>query len=756
MKGRLLAAASTAAFFLSPAAAFAQATDPEPEEHVGAIDRNSIIVTSTRREVELQDVPLSITAFQQEDLTEMGVVGYEGLAHETPGVVINKPTANFNNFSARGLAINGYNANLQSTVAIYIDELPISANGNSTILDPSLFDVERVEFLRGPQGTLFGSGSLAGALRIITRSPDLYNFEANGLVDFGLTTGDSFRQRYNAVVNVPIAEGTAALRAVGFYRHEEGWVDNLGTGVENSNTLENFGGRATLLIEPTERLSAKFMVSYEQSNPEDSSLINPDRDPDRETRFSDRPDLFQGELLTGNATITYDFDFAELTSSTTLSRYDALFYVDLAATFGQAIPFALDADAYDDLFVEEVRLASTHDGPVEWVLGGFYFYKRRDVDFDYRSSPEFLAAHGMTGLPDEYYLSFRSYSVSRELAAFGELTYRFGDNFWLTGGLRYGSVEVQGFTEEGGYDSNYLTNALFGIDGPLTVTPVAAAVGEKAKGSKASFKLSASYKPTDDITTYATVSTGFRTPIVNARAGQASALDPNDIIIPDGAGSDKLTNYELGIKGEFLDGHLFANLAAYRIDWSNIQVQANRVSDSVQFATNIGAAVSKGLEFEITALPATGLSLTFTGSLNDSEVSELSPAEAAISGATLGAQLAFPEFQGTVRARYDFNLEGSTDAWITASLTHVGDFPGMFENVPGQPGVVNPLFARTESFETVNAAAGVVMDDVNITLYVENLFNDHSITYVHPEAFIDGRFGTLRPRTVGVRIGTSF
>ncbi|WP_348239957.1 TonB-dependent receptor plug domain-containing protein, partial [Salmonella enterica] len=120
-------------------------------------------------------------------LTEKGIAGYEGLAFETPGAILNKPTSNFNTFSVRGIATNGYGANLQNTVAVYIDELPFSAICISTQLDPTLFDMERVEFLRGPQGTLFGSGSLAGAVRLLTKSPDLSSFDAATLVDFGLT-----------------------------------------------------------------------------------------------------------------------------------------------------------------------------------------------------------------------------------------------------------------------------------------------------------------------------------------------------------------------------------------------------------------------------------------------------------------------------------------------------------------------------------------------------------------------------------------
>ena len=124
---------------------------------------------------------------------------------------------------------------LQSAVAIYVDELPISANGNSTILDPNLYDVERVEFLRGPQGTLFGSNSLAGAMRIITKSPDLDDFEASASVDLGLTGSSAVRQRYNAMVNLPIMEDEIGLRVTGYYRNEDGWVDNIGTGVEDAN-----------------------------------------------------------------------------------------------------------------------------------------------------------------------------------------------------------------------------------------------------------------------------------------------------------------------------------------------------------------------------------------------------------------------------------------------------------------------------------------------------------------------------------------
>ncbi len=712
-----------------------------------------VVVTATRRPEKLQDVPLSVTAFDQKELTAKGIVGYEGLARQTPGVVLNKPTANFNNFTARGIATNGYGANLQSTVAIYIDELPISTIGNTTVLDPNLFDVERVEFLRGPQGTLFGSGSLSGALRILTASPDLTQYEGAALVDFGLTGSDSLRQRYNGMVNIPLVHDKLGLRIVGFHRHEEGYVDNVGTGVHNSNTLVDSGIRASLLWKPTDRLSIKLLGSYENSNPKDSSLISPSLG--EEKRISDRPDLFVGKLANYNATLDYQFDGAHLTSSSTYSNFDQKFFVDLAGTFGGGVAFALDAYGYQKTFVQETRLASDPGGKFDWVVGGFYLDRRLDVDYFYRSSPEYLAAHHITGLPDEYYQRQYTHINSHELAGFGELTYRFTDKVWLTGGMRYGRVDAQGFTE-GGYNSDYLVAALFGRPGPLTITAIPPATGVKAEGKKPSYKVSLSYKPSPSLTTYATVSTGFRTPVVNAFGGRPSLVNPNDLIIPYGADSDDLKNYEIGAKGRWLNGKLAANLAAYWIDWSNIQVQANRVSDSVQFATNIGAAVSKGIEFEVLTYPADGLTLGFNGSFNNAKVTELTPAEAAISGATLGSRLAAPHFQGSAYVNYGFDLTPKARANLSLVVQHVGSYPGSFPHVPGQPTVTSPTYDYTDAYENVNATFAVAIDRTTVGAYVENLLDDHSITYVHPEAFLASRYGTMRPRTVGVRLGYEF
>lgn len=776
MKAILLASACVAAqaALLAPAVAWAQ--DPQPAAASQERDRDQdrqataleeVIVTATRRAERIQDVPVSITTLSQEDLNERGIVNYDGLATATPGVVLNRASANFNNFTARGVATNGYGANLQSTVAIYLDELPISSNGNSTILDPSLYDVERIEFLRGPQGTLFGSGSLAGALRILTHDPDLTKFDASALVDLGTMSEGGLRQRYNAMVNIPLVENQLGLRIVGFSRNEEGWVDNVGTGIEDANSLVQYGGRAILLWQPTDRFSARLMYSKEVSNPHDSSLTNPARG--EFVRFTDRPDLFQSDMANYNATFEYQFDGAKLTSSSTYSDYTGLFYVDLAGSYGQLFPFALDADAWDSTFVQETRLVSDPGGRFDWSIGGFYTRKRRDVDYGYRSNPAYLASHLISGLPDEYYNRFGSHFISHEAALFGQLTYRFTPDLWATGGVRYGKTDAQGFTEAGGYNSNYLTIAYnyptyaayyLGFLGqssiPVTVTSIPEATGVKAKEDGPSYRLSLSWRPTPSLTTYAAVSTGFRPPIVNARAGAVSTIDPTDIVIPYGATSDELINYEVGVKGRWFNGRLYADAALYWIDWNDIQVQANRVSDSVQFATNIGGATSKGLEVAVVAVPATGWTVALTGSFNEAKVNDLTAQEAAISGAVLDARLAGPKASGSLRVNYEWQPAAGVTGNASVAVSHVGSFPNAFPNTPGRPLVPLPTFDYTESYTFVNANVAFAFDQFTVGAYIENVFDDHSINYVHPEAFIDGRYGRLRPRTIGVRVGYEY
>lgn len=755
-----LACTSSLLALLGAAVPAAAQTNPTsaPTEAGGATaaqEIDEIVVTATRRSERLQDVPISVTVFSQAELTQKGIVGYEGIARETPGAVLNVASDNNVRLTARGISTNGWGAGLQTTTTIYLDELPLSTVGNTVTLNPNLYDIERVEFLRGPQGTLFGSGSLSGALRILTHSPNLAEFDASALVDLGHTSeGGGIRQRYNGMVNIPLVKDKLGLRVVGFHRNEEGYIDNVGMGVKNANTLRDSGGRALLLWEPTDRLSVRLLGSYEDSDPQDASLTNPTLG--ERKRFSTIRDLYTSKTEIYNATLDYRFDSADLTSSSTYSIANGRFDVDLAGTFGGSIPFYL-RDGYETkTFVQEARLVSDTDGRFDWVVGGFYLHRDTDIVGKQQSSPAFLAARGITGLPaDATFNSFGSDTRTYELAGFGELTYRFTDTLSVTGGLRYGKYGGT-LDTDAGYNSQYFARALFGGTGALPLVPTAATSTRFPSAQRTSWKASITYEPSRDLTTYATVSTGYRTPVYNSRAGSVSTANPNDLVIPAGAGSDDLKNYEVGLKGRWLGGKVTTNLAVYYIDWRNIQVQANRPSDSVQFATNVGRAESKGLEAEITVAPVRGLVLGLNGSLNEAEVTELSAQESAISGAVKGSRLASPHLQGSFFGTYNYGLGGSATGFSGFQVQHVGSFPNGFPNTPGRQGTLSPLYDQTDAYTFINLQTGIGMGKTTTTLYVENLGNSDAVVYIHPEAFIDSRYAILRPRTFGVRVGYQF
>lgn len=736
-----------------PAAAQTIATDRSTETPV---DPNDFVVTATRHSERLQDVPLSVTAFTQAELTQKGIVGFEGIARETPGVVLDRRSDNNVSVTTRGISTNGYQAGLQATTTVYLDELPLTTIGNSVTLDPNLYDVERVEFLRGPQGTLFGSGSLSGALRILTHSPDLTGFDASALADIGVTPdGGGIRQRYNGMVNVPLATDTLGLRVVGFYRHEEGYLDNLGTGIKNSNTLKDWGGRAILLWKPTDRLSIRLMGLYEDSHPEDASLSSPNLG-DRK-RYSTIPDLYTSKTQLYNATIEYDLGGAHLTSATSYGHQDGLFDVDLAGTFGLTVPFYLYDHGVWKTFVQETRLSSNPGGKFDWTVGGYYLHRDLYLDGRESSDPAYLAARHLTGLPaDGTFTTFPSDTRTYELAGFGDLTYHLTDKISASGGIRYGKYggTVDTFA---GFNSAYFTYALLNIrNANIAQVATLPTSTRYPTASKVSWKASLSWKPTHDLTTYATVSTGYRTPVYNARAGSVSTVDKNDLVIPTGAGSDNLTNYELGVKGRFLGGKLTANLAAYYIDWRNFQVQANRQSDSVQFATNVGRAASKGFEAEIILAPVKGIVLGLNGSLNDSKVTEITASEAVISGAVNGARLASPHVQGSLYGTYSYGMGQGATGFSSFQVQYVGSFPNGFPNTPGKPATPSAVYNFTDAYAYVNLQTGIKIGQFATTFYVENLGNSRAAVYIHPENFIYSRYATLRPRTFGVRIGYDF
>lgn len=745
--GRVVAAL---AIVLTGAPAVAEDANTQPPRgHV----MEEVVVTATRREESTQDVALSITALGGAELERRGIENFEDYARLIPGVNLNKTSKNFSRFTVRGISGSARDGTNQQPVAVYLDELPVTVvnGGFPMTADLRLYDVERVEVLRGPQGTLFGSGSLSGAVRMVTRKADLTGFDAAIRTDLGWTGSDSRRQRINGMINVPLIDQELAVRLVGYWVDEDGTVDNIGTGIDNADANEEQGGRVSMRWQPNDRFSSTFMALQEDSEPQDFSLIDPalgDR-----VRSSFIPANGYSKLTSYNLTLEYAFDWATLTSSTTRASQDGRFGFDITKSinfFPVAISNPLDVSA----LTQELRLVSAPSDRFEWVLGAFYLDREFDYVVDFPTDPDFVAGLNITGLlPGNRTLLWPGQSLDQEQAVFGEVSWHLSDTVTLTVGLRYTEYEVASSSGDQYNVVGPLIGAIF-AGGNQTIAPVVIPGGKLGpfKDDQLTKKVSLTWQPTAERTVYLTAADGFRMASLNANAGQASLTDPTDILVPDGADADSLWSYELGYKSLWPEIGFKLNAAVYYMKWSDIQVNANRASDSVNFLTNAGEAVSKGLEFEMQYWPTESLELGLSANFQNAEITSISQLESAISGAVKGQQLVGPDRQYAAFAQYTRGVGNGYKGYLRVDAQWIDSYPNGFANVPGQLGVPNPVIQDTDAYENVNLSLGLETDRWTVTLYGENILNNDDYTYIDPRVAIANKYGTLRPRTVGVRV----
>ncbi len=715
-----------------------------------------IVVTATKRQVNLQDVPMAISAITEDSIKKEGIEGAADFARRIPGVIFNQGGKNqVSNFVVRGIATSANDEIINKPVSVYIDDIPITTSNGSVQPDPRLYDVERIEVLKGPQGTLFGAGTLAGVVRVVTNKADANEYAASFSTDMGSTGSDSIRQRYNGMVNIPLVDDKLALRLVAYYRDEEGYVTNIGTGEDNADRVVDKGGRAALRWHVNDRFIADFMVLYQDSQPEDSSLFNPGLGEHKRSTF--KPEVTNAEITNYNMTLTYDFDFATLISSTNSSEVDAYNSNDLSGILGGMLPWGFKNNVTDDVFVQELRLVSNTDSNFDWIVGAYYSDRETDISEEHHTTQEYLDSQSITGLDNTAFIKGRSNYSDEEFAVFAELGYQISDTLKATIGLRRGNTESTDIRLAGGAQGpNPFFGAVFGGGNQeVTTPPFQRTKWSTGKQDYTTTKLSLAWQPQENLNFYTVASEGFRGGTINRSAstnGGRSALDPDDIVIPGVADSDSLWNYEIGMKARWLDGTLMTNISAYYIPWEDIQMQAQRLSDGAAFVTNIGEAVSKGLEVEILASPTHnwdfGLNLTF----QDAEVTDLSDAESAISGAVEGSDLASPDFQASGFIQYTMPLDGDQHVLVRTDVQHVGDNINAFPFKVGQPGVPYANAERSDTYENVNLSVAWVTAKWTVTLYGENVLDNDDIAYVYPQTFLQNRYGTLRPRTWGLRL----
>ena len=687
-----------------------------------------ITVTANKREQDLQDVAMGLSALTGDDLNRIGAVGAQDYLAQIPGVNYNSLGRGRSPIIIRGISTGSTTfGDQQSTTAIYIDDLPsLSRWGAWTNTDPSTFDIERIEVLRGPQGTLFGSGALGGALRVITNKPNASEFQSSVDIGQSFTQGGDDSNSINAMLNIPLVDDELALRVVAFKRNDGGYIDNTRRDEKNINSGDTKGGRIMLSYQPYDELSLRLTATHQTDVVDDGSAT-----------FRDAVDggsyQYNGSLRAAsdvsisifNLNADYSLGSLILTSSTTYSERESEITRDVGAVTDTFFESGLDVDdvsylVSDDVksFAQEVRLSSQGEGSLMWTVGAFFF--EQDIDTAENWNAAVLDESVVTGV----YLPH-----IKEKAIFGEVTYEISDQLSITAGGRW-------FDNTFEFENPIFEGLLIGGSFP---TPL-----QEETSSSFTPKVSVSYHFSDDVHLYATASEGFRVGQVNFGATPINGIPPT-------FGPDSLWNYEVGVKSILLDGKVKLNVAAFYIDWTDIQLRRTTFlpnDTAVVHVDNAGDAVSKGLEAEVTYIASDALQLGTSFTYNEATL------ESVLDGVDLtpGSELpGTPEFSMANHLQYTSeNLPSDMAGYIRLSHRYVGEMVSSIENS-------DDLYS--DSYNTFDLRAGLLLSNYEVALYVENLANNDAVTSRYDldvDSWTTFRAYRLKPRTFGLNFRIDF
>jgi len=786
-----------------------------------------VVVTATRREERLQDVPISVLAFSQEKLDAQGLKNIDDLARLSPGLTFQRngmsSAGNYNDESS-DINIRGVDSTAgTATTGIYIDDTPIQTRHigfGSINAFPALFDLDHVEVLRGPQGTLFGAGAEGGAVRFITPEPDLDKTGIYARADTAVTDGGSPSYEGGAAFGLPIISDVLAFRASLSFRRDGGWVDRsdytlvpnaaapLPTPVYNGVTTE---ANSNYWDTTTARFALKWKVNdaieimpsfyYQHLQIADTSaywvaLSDPDRNVYRNGNFGTNPS--SDPLSLTSIRIKWDLGFAGLFSNTAyydrnqtgLSDYTQYLratwnsFDELPNTFPAAGDngYATFQDNQRN-FYEELRLSSKDsDSWLVWTGGLFYSRLSENVPeniYDATLNQEVINYTG--GAASVCYpgqecpggLIFNGpvdSVVDKQVAAFGEVTFKFLDQFKATAGLRLSRLEYNGsVAETGPFLATTIITSSSAVEKP--VTP----------------KLVLAWEPNRDNNIYVSASKGFRPGGPNVAVGSicGGSLDAIGVSqVPGQYSSDSLWSYELGSKNSFFDHTLAINASIFYIDWTNIQQNVYLPTCGEQFTANLGKAKSEGGDLEVLYRPLTQLTFDLTAAYTDARLTKTScagtlaynAASDACVGAGLDARPIATNGDALLGAPWTFTASGEYhfpdwqghEPYLRLDFSHAtaqhallqGQDPnnGLFDNtLPGLP-VINNLSLR----------AGVRFEGLDLSVYANNVTNSDPLMFeardIAPPAGPPGtgasRLGPntddlyfargVRPRTIGI------
>jgi iron complex outermembrane receptor protein len=732
----ILATLGAAGPLLSQQGAAADAAGPASSDAL-----ETIVVTAEKREEKLKDVPMSITALGGNSLDNLQYRSFSDYAAMVPGLSLTSSQPGLTTLTLRGQNAGG----VGSTVAVYLDESPFGSSSallNGSILsgDFDTWDLQRVEVLRGPQGTLYGANSEGGLLKFVTAAPVLGSFsgaaEVTGeSVDHGGKGGD-----VRAVVNLPIGD-KVALRVGGFDQDVPGYIKDPSRGKTDLNDGHKYGGRVSLLAEPIDSLTVRLTATSQQSRYDGTPNIDvnpvtlkPAFGDLTQNRLLNEPSSFQYKNY--NATVNWDAGPFSILSTTSYSILNSDFVVDYTNiqlapgfTVQNLLASALKMPglgAYvDDLadlkkFTQEVRLSSPSTNFLEWQVGG-YFTRETGHLFQHLNAVK-LPSGTSAGLPPlEFPILDSTY---KETAGFANLTVHIIPQFDVQAGGRYSKNE-QTATES--------------ITGLLVPSQ---AFSTPSEGHVFTYSVAPRWHVDADNMVYLRWATGYRPGGPNALPPVA----PPDV--PRQYGADKTSNIELGVKSSLLQGRLSIDASIFHVDWTNIQLLEQ--VDNTGINGNGGKARSQGLEWAVGYVPLHGLTLQWTGAYTDAKLTTDAPA---VHGNTGDSLPYAPKWGTSFDGEYDWAAFADFKYFVGATWSYVGARETGFGT-----DVTRLTQVRLSSYDTYGARVGLDNVRYRVTLYGKNLSDSRGITnYVNQGApGLNGDVSVIQPRTIGVTLSAKF
>lgn len=782
--------------------AFGVSAAEQPAESSSAENKEieEIVVTATKRSATIQAVPFSVAAQSGEFIVRSGASNIEELSRGFAGLSVQNLGPGQSQVAIRGVSAGQIvrdQPGVKEQVGIYMDESVVSLSLFTPDFD--LFDLDRVEVLRGPQGTLFGAGSVGGTIRYITNQPEIDRDYGLFEADVNLVADGGEGGHVKGMANVGLSD-TAALRVVAYATEYAGFIDarsENGAKFDDVNLGTRRGIRASLLWEVSERLSITPRLIYQEVESDGFNreevynlFANPHTTSRPAIQLGEREqyllleEAFEDETMLFDVALRAQFEGFSLSSVSSLMSRDLLASRDssaLGASVGvsplgfpdDGVRFAFNLRDTTELeqFTQEIHLTSELESSLQWLVGVFYSDVQRDyaqrlptpgydayVDAHLRSAASDSTRNGYSVL-DSPYNSDLPYDIS-QIAIFGEVNYAVSDRLELTLGGRWYDWEEERTFLSGGLFSN----------GDLQT--------DATESNGFSPRVLASYQMSEALTWNAQASRGFRLGGVNDPLN-ASLCTPGDL---KSFGSfqayddESIWNYETGFKADWRNG-LRLNMAVFRSEIEDLQVTLDAGSCSSRISFNVEEAHTSGVEFELVTEPMEGLEVALAGSVIESQFDSTVNSEAGgvLGGVESGNRLAsVPELQLAVTANYSFRVSwfGGSDAYIYAGLQHVGDritqpsdqvagagdFVSTLPYAGATGNEVTRLDLELDPYTLLNLRFGLIKDDWEAALYVNNVSDENAALSFDRERGGRARLGfrVNQPRTLGIVLRKRF